>query len=444
MPVMKRFGTVPPLSERYIWIYAPIILALLPFGESLREGTALGAGADVVNTLWTMWWFQHEWSSGAWGAAPSDLFNYPFGGTGAVISPLTATFWSMMEPLFGAAWASILTAMGLLYSTLFGIGFVVRCLGGSRLAVGAALAAFFCQRHFLFTLGDIGVVGVAALPLILGIGMAFRIHRGGSWWWVMVLIGMMALQSLENPYLAPVLPIVVAYLIVFSPHRRSLGIALCMGSICIALLGLVHHAASASEYESLRPEEWVSLMGHSFPVVERPWARLDGLGLLWPDKTVWALGGMDNIHLQGRDYMGITVVAVSVFGLFQVRRIIPWVLLALLGVVLASGSKWGDTVSLFGLMNSMADRLARALTQPTRYLLLAGIGLSISTALTVVYYQKTSRWIGPLIWFLLLVDGCLWGFVPAFTERYPIERPLFGSFVRRRRRCVALAMGWWR
>ena len=203
-PATNKSGTVPPFSDRPIWIYVPLILALLPFAQPLREGAAPGAGADVINTLWTMWWYRHEWHSGAWGSTPSDLFNFPFGGTGAIISPLTATAWSVLEGVFGAAWASIMTVLGLLYACLFGLWFVMRELGASRLAIGATMAAFLCQRHFLFTLGDIGVVGVAALPLIVGIGCALRLRREPSRPWSLVLIGMMALQALENPYLAPV------------------------------------------------------------------------------------------------------------------------------------------------------------------------------------------------------------------------------------------------
>jgi len=136
---------------------------------------------------------------------------------------------------------------------------------------------------------------------------------------------------------------------------------------------------------------------------------MDAVGLIWPEKVVWALGGMDSIHLQGRDYVGLSVVAICIAGCICYRRLLPWLLLAVLGALLASGSKWGDSASLFGLLNSIADRLARALTQPTRYLILVGIGLSIATGLSVMAWQTRGRWIAPIMWLSLLVDGVLFG-----------------------------------
>ena len=63
-------------KDRFIWIFAPFVFSLLPFSNALRQGAAAGAGADVVNTLWAMWWFQQELPFVAWGGS-STLFNMP-------------------------------------------------------------------------------------------------------------------------------------------------------------------------------------------------------------------------------------------------------------------------------------------------------------------------------------------------------------------------------
>ena len=58
----------------------------------------MGAGPDVISTLWGMWWFQQE-------KAPlggeSFLFNYPYGGIGNILSPSSSLMWAVLEPILG-------------------------------------------------------------------------------------------------------------------------------------------------------------------------------------------------------------------------------------------------------------------------------------------------------------------------------------------------------
>ena len=56
------------------------------------------------------------------------------------------------------------------------------------------------------------------------------------------------------------------------------------------------------------------------------------------------------------------------------------------------------------------DVVARPLTQPSRFLSLAGIGLSISAALTFDYIRQRWRWrmAGPVLTVLCL-DSFVWG-----------------------------------
>ena len=84
------------MTNRPIWILIPLALAILPFSTPLRTGALAGAGPDVINTVWAMWWFQQEWSGAAWGGH-STYFNFPFGGTGAILSPLSAVIWSFFD-----------------------------------------------------------------------------------------------------------------------------------------------------------------------------------------------------------------------------------------------------------------------------------------------------------------------------------------------------------
>ena len=149
MELQRRLVDTKDLQNRPIWVLIPLILALLPFGRSFREGEAAGAGADFVNTIWAMWWFQQEWPFGAWGTH-SDLFNFPFGGKGAILSPITAIIWSMCDWLLGPSWASTLCSLILLYGTMALLIAILRSLKFSSLIVGAALFAFLGQRYFIF------------------------------------------------------------------------------------------------------------------------------------------------------------------------------------------------------------------------------------------------------------------------------------------------------
>ena len=82
-----------PKQRRNLLILLPFILAAWPMRQGLFSGQMVGAGPDVTTTLWTMWWYQQEWTGAAWGGN-SYLFNFPFGGTGAILSPITASTWA--------------------------------------------------------------------------------------------------------------------------------------------------------------------------------------------------------------------------------------------------------------------------------------------------------------------------------------------------------------
>ena len=80
----------------------------------------VGAGPDVVSSVWAMWWFQQEWSGGAWGAH-STVFNFPWGGQGAILSPISALMWSLLDWVLGPAWATTMTTWLTLVATMMGL-----------------------------------------------------------------------------------------------------------------------------------------------------------------------------------------------------------------------------------------------------------------------------------------------------------------------------------
>ena len=61
--------------------------------------------------------------------------------------------------------------------------------------------AFLCQRYFLFTMGETGVVGVNRSSIALLVRWNAFDQRNGTLAWIDIGVG---LQGLENPHLAPV------------------------------------------------------------------------------------------------------------------------------------------------------------------------------------------------------------------------------------------------
>ena len=166
-----------PKQIRILLIALPFVLAMWPMREGLFSGQMVGAGPDVNTTLWTMWWFQQEWLDAAWGGH-SALFNFPLGGRGAILSPITATTWALLEPLIGPASAGAWTTWSQV--ALFGAAMVwlAREVGLSWAASYVALMACFCQRYLLYAPGETSVVGITALPIPIGLIALMRIRRG--------------------------------------------------------------------------------------------------------------------------------------------------------------------------------------------------------------------------------------------------------------------------
>jgi hypothetical protein len=192
--------------------------------------------------------------------------------------------------------------------------------------------------------------------------------------------------------------------------KRHLLKGLVLGVAGVFLVGVIHHGATAANYESVIPNTFVEVWGHYFPVIERPWARVGFREMVWPDRVLWTYGVMDSIHIGGRGYMGLSVLMISLAALFvRPKQTILWLFLGVLGLLLASGSQWGEQLSLFGVLNSAADRLVRALTQPSRYLVLAMVGFAGSIAIFVNWLEKKRSALAWVVWGVLLCDGMIFG-----------------------------------
>ena len=393
--------SVDSLQSRWIWICIPIALSILPFGNAIREGSMVGAGPDVVSSVWAMWWFQQEWNSGAWGAH-STFFNFPWGGQGAILSPLSAVLWSMLDGVLGPAWATTVTTWLTLVSTMLGVVYLGNAFRFNRIALGAMSLMCVLPRYIIFTLGETGVVGVAMLPLLLGLGLVVQLERQSTpgLWGALLL--MMGLQGVENPYLAPMLPL--ALIIQIVRLRRWKWLWCLMGGVAVMAAVVLLFRGASGDYESVRPSGYTQIFGLFFPAIERPWARTELLHLVTPLSVLWPAGSMDSIHIQGREFLGFSGLVIGLCALID-RRLWPWVSLAVVGLLLVTGSDWGGVPSLFGLLNSIADVLVRPFTQPSRYFVLYTIGMGVAVGSVVHRLDRK----GILVFGVLLFEALVWG-----------------------------------
>lgn len=397
------------LQDRWIWLTIPLILALLPFSIPLQKSEIAGAGPDVISTIWAMWWFQQEWSSAAWGGA-SQLFNFPFGGSGAILSPISAVIWALLDGILGVAGATTFTDILTLWLMMGSMMMLGRRFGLSLLACSAMSILMVLPRYPIFTLGETGVVGVAILPILWGLFCLVSIWQGRDGKKYSIGLGIfIALQGLENPYLVFVLPLFVFFGLIFSENRKKLIFPLIGGILLMGLVGILLKSSSGS-YESIRPSGMTQLGGFHFWVVERDWARADFLSLWKAEQVIWPSGSMDSIHIQGREFLGLSAIGLSLLGLLtQFRKIIPWVLFGIFGILLTTGSDWGGFPSLFGLMNSVAMNVVRGLTQPTRYFLLYSIGFGVCIGFVIQWTVERNIWLAMSFWGILLGESLLLG-----------------------------------
>ena len=397
---MKKLGIV----NRPIWVILPFILSVLPLAEPIHTGRASGSGADFITTTWAMWWFQQEWLGAAWGGH-STWFNFPYGGQGAILSPISAFVWSILEPVLGANGATTTTVLFSIWSLLGALLWLGRGAQLSLMSCGALMLAALLPRYFVFTLGETGPVGVAALPMILGFGAwVWRERIGG---YALFLILMMGLQGLENPYLAPILP----GFFLFSILKKKENLQILLGGVVLlALVGFVYHGSSAKNYESIRPTEFLQIATLYFPAIERPWARALPLDLIVPRQVVWPLGGLDSIHMAGREYLGVCVLLAALSAPLILRaKSRLWLALFLVGLVLATGSSWGGLAAPFAWFNSLCSLLIRPLTQPTRYLVVSMLGGAVLVGLLVERAAQKKELLGGALYVLLLLEALLLG-----------------------------------
>jgi len=192
------------------------------------------------------------------------------------------------------------------------------------------------------------------------------------------------LVALENPYLAPVLPVAAGLLALRTVGRRPVCLVGALGVAGVLVVAALFGQVASPEYPADLSDEVVSLLGVQWNVVHHPWAAVRLGELVWPSAVRWTTDEWAGTAAQGGHYVGISVVVLSICGAiwrWQSTRV--WVALGTVSAILALGSNFGGWPGPFLILNQVMDAVARPLTQPVRFLILASVGFGVVVGFAV-------------------------------------------------------------
>jgi hypothetical protein len=358
----------------------------LPLGPAIRAGGVPGGGPDVVSTLWGMWWFQQVGAQLPLGGE-TTLVNFPSGAHGVVLSPMSAAGWALLEPLLGAAGAASVVVSAVVLGVVVGVGLLARAVGLGAAGAAAAAGAMLVGRYLMFGAGEGSVVAVSNVPVPLGLAALAWLLRGrGGFGAALALAACTAGVAAENPYLAPLLPLLTGAAVLFRAVRRravdraavlALGGAF-VGGLGVLFVAAVFAGAANPDYPRDVAGTLLYLGPFEFTVVDLPWARVRPSEVLWGGPVRWTIDAEGGVAASGGRTLGIVVVALAAFGAIGRRPARVWMGLALVCFVIALGSQVGEVGAPFVYLNALMAEVARPLTQPVRFLAVAQVALAVA------------------------------------------------------------------
>ena len=322
-------------------------------------------------------------------------------------APSAALTWALFEPVWGTGVALRMAVSLQILGLVAGVVAISLQLTQSKWAALLGGLALCTGRYLYFSIGEASLVAIAGLPLIWGFFLCLRMDTLIR---PMAAIGVVfctVWTALENPYLAPILPsvLLVTSIQKWVQGRTRLAVVMC-GTGALGLMGLMWVAtlfkgAANPDYPREVAGQMVSLLGRSWEIIDLPWARLTWWTLAWPEPLNWTVGVDDARQASGGRYLGLSVVAIGLYGLVH-AKLWRWLALGVLCFALALGSVHFGLSGLFLFLNGLMDSIARPLTQPTRFVLVLQLVLALGVASAAqLAFQKHKGYALALAGFLL-------------------------------------------
>ena len=366
------------------------ILAAIPFRDGFLYGKIVGAGPDVISTLWGMWWFQQEGLSAVFGKE-THLVNFPQGAMGIVLSPVSAMVWSVLEPIVGIGRALAITNWVQIFGFAWGGMWFAGVCGVARPWTILTGIAILCTRFLVFSTGEASVVAIVALSLPIGFGQIVLAREKDFFSKHHVYVALCAIfLALENPYLAPVLPVFqfAHWLYPKTSNNPNISRIPWFLSCLISMVGILtiahaYGAAANPNYPREVTGQEVKVFGRVWQIVDLPWARLKLWELVVPNDIAWTTSTNNAISATGGRYLGVIFTLISSMVWHTSFRTPIFLVIWGVGcfaIVIALGSEQYNLAFPFLFLNDIMDAIARPLTQPTRFLIVTILAFSVCIA----------------------------------------------------------------
>ena len=403
-------GLIHEVRSDWLWLLLLAVLSAVPFRDGFLQGQIVGAGPDVISTLWGMWWLQQE-GVGAIFGTETTLVNFPYGATGIVLSPTSALMWGVLEPICGVGLALALTNWFQITGIAWGMVWLARVCDIPRPWHGVAGLSVLCARYLFFSTGEASIVAIVAMALPLGLACWMSAIKDRGWGYHIGVIVCTIWLAIENPYLATILPLAEVVAFLWHKEKRSwwfwTGIISGMGILTVAH---AYGAAANPNYPREVAGQYVLLMNKKWSIVDLPWARLKLSELIHPMNVAWTTSTHNAISAKGGRYLGVIPLICALVALKD-RRYRWWVIVGLSCVALAMGSEQNDFALPFLFFNDLMKKVARPLTQPTRLLVmsLVAFGVCVSWTVSQLAQREKGRLLAWGLSGLILVEGILFG-----------------------------------
>ena len=396
------------------------LILLYPFSV-LHMGTQLiGNTADSYQGLWDLWWMRHSTLSLSNPYVTSYIY-YPFGANlyAHTLSPAAGFFTIPFQMAFGVVWS---------FNFILLLSFILGGYGAYRLAMHitndrkasffAGAAFTFSTYHFAKTLGDMNLATIQWIPFY--ILFLLRIRQEKSFKNIGAAAIFLALTSLMADlqyilFLAIFTLIFLIYELSFNRNQivgflKRFAVMTAGFSALILLIseplivgwftGQFAYAKSTTSFSAATSSD---LLGFLVPSQFNPLfsSTMHGINQTFTTTTAYPL--------EGNTFIGYTVLALTIYAAFKLRKQIKfWLLTGAIFAVLALGPVlhvMGETPYNIPLPEAIIFYIVPIFRAPSRLIVITSLCLSIIAALSIkhINIQITKLKNGKILCLLFIV-----------------------------------------